>query len=291
MPSLPSIALHVGLHKTATTHLQFSFEKNKEDLIARGVRYFGPQYLRGRSRDLGRLFGMVEVKGARAPMEQLAFLAKDGHRLIFSEENFLIQPRRFKTPGGPPPYSDAPERVAALCGQLPGVSVDIFVSLRNPVTFLASIYSQLLASGYILQPSVFARRRDPLRLDWVRLISGIAHVPQVRRVYCWQFEEYNDVKERVLADMAGRDAVAGFEFEPRRANASLSAAGIKWFLQQHKVNPAPDLFRRAREVEPVSEGGEQLRIYDRDHVIRATAQYRAQLDEISSIEKVSFIRA
>ena len=45
-----TLTVHLGAHKTATTHLQHSLGRARADLRRHGVAYFGPDLLRGRLR-------------------------------------------------------------------------------------------------------------------------------------------------------------------------------------------------------------------------------------------------
>ncbi|MGB1209735.1 MAG: hypothetical protein ACPG7W_11160, partial [Paracoccaceae bacterium] len=88
------ITFHIGVHKTATSHLQRSLLRASDSLAAHGVRYYGPDHLRLPGRSLPTLFGFRTDRAApkRPPEEQVALLRKDGRKIVFSEENFISWP-------------------------------------------------------------------------------------------------------------------------------------------------------------------------------------------------------
>ena len=91
--SAPTVVLHLGAHKTATTHLQHSLIAHRIDLWQRGIRTMMPPHLRGGGQSLEALFDLPinrTVTGhAPNPAEVRAKLIGQAKRFVVSEENLL----------------------------------------------------------------------------------------------------------------------------------------------------------------------------------------------------------
>ena len=89
-----SVAIHIGAHKTATTHMQQSLEASEDRLAAQGVRFYGPKALRKENQSLIDVFNLQvdhhTPKPTRSKAEQLEHMLGDGHRLVLSNENFIV---------------------------------------------------------------------------------------------------------------------------------------------------------------------------------------------------------
>ena len=169
MPPLPtSIALHIGAHKTASSHLQNVLYRNREMLSDEGVRVYGPGYLRIQGRNLAAMFGLSWSESPpprRKPHDQLKFLAKGRARLVFTEENFVGQLVDTNGRTTLPLYPSGPARVAEIVEKWAPVETQLFVAIRNPASFMASAYSQALFGGANIGPRTFRARNDWRQVD------------------------------------------------------------------------------------------------------------------------------
>jgi len=143
-----SLSLHLGAHKTASTHLQHALKAHEEQLIDAGVRFYGPQYLRERDRSIPQMFGVgtAATTGRSAPL-QLEFLAKDADRVILSEENFLGKLFDERGVVGEQLYPLADMRINGLSQRLPHTKLRVFwqsggqirSSTRSTVRFCSAV--------------------------------------------------------------------------------------------------------------------------------------------------------
>ncbi|WP_420857331.1 hypothetical protein [Marivivens marinus] len=290
MTNFPTLALHVGPHKTATTHLQRAMERNKERLIAHGVRFYGPDYLRDRGRNVSGLFGLAGGRAShRAPHDQLRFLAKDGHRVILSEENFFGRLREDDGSLPQPLYPDGPAKVADLVSVLPGVEVELFISLRHPLRMIASMYSQLIYSRIYMTPEDFCAAHDPAILDWLRILTDLTQIDGLAAINVWRYEDYNRIQNRLIPALLGEAAADGFEPEPGRPNVGLSQEGMEWVFAQLAADPNADPIDTARARFPVAGGRERMQLYSDDIRAAEDRRYTAQIAAIRDLPKVRFI--
>ncbi|WP_368345475.1 hypothetical protein [Pelagovum sp. HNIBRBA483] len=285
-----SLSLHLGAHKTASTHLQHALKAHEEQLIAAGVRFYGPQYLRERDRSIPQMFGVgtAATTGRSAPL-QLEFLAKDSDRVILSEENFLGKLFDERGVVGEPLYPLADMRINGLSQRLPHSKLRVFLAVRRPDTFLNSIYSQVLFGGLMLPPERFRERNDVSAVSWLGLVQRIARIPAISEVFLWCYEDYPKNFTQIIERLVGPGLGAYVAPQEEPVHPGLSAEAAAYVLRQYAEGKKGALAQQARKKFPVSATSPKLTIYDEADQAQAEMMYYRQLQEIARIEKVQIL--
>lgn len=287
-----SAGLHIGVHKTATTHLQFSLGNSHEALLACGVRYYGPDYLRQRSRSIDQMFGLDQSgKARRSTTEQIAFLAKGDRRILFSEEN--TSGLLFDSQGDVlvPPYADCAGNVARLAERLDsaGVALDIYVALRSPASFLTSCYSQALMARNFRPPAEYVAHNRPSALDWTALVAALAALPHKRSLHVWRYEDYKEIFPQIVVAMAGPEAGAVVSPVDGVVHQGLSARALDALLEARDTGSGWLTPLRARRLHPVGPDSPPFVLYGPEEIRRDEARYAAQIASIAAMPGVSMI--
>jgi len=249
-----TIALHIGAHKTATTHLQRSLSKSADQLHEAGVRYYGPPLFRMPGRSIPALFGLKgdrpDQATRRTPADQLELMRKNAGRLVFSEENYigvLNSPRRFPVTMR---YPDAGSRVTALANAL-GRKIDVLIGIRRPTGFLNSAYGQMLLGGRVM-PIADYKRINPIEsVDWVDLLGRLRAAEGVGRLTVWRHEDYAAVFPQISASLVGAEnahLVRPFE---RRIHEGPSTDAVNEIAQRHADGETGKLGFGMRKLLPV----------------------------------------
>lgn len=252
----PAISLHIGAHKTATTHLQRSLQKHEQALHKRNVRFYGPRYLRDPEHRLAEVFGLNDggdstLSGA----EQARLLAQGAERLILSEENLLGLVLSDYKPGLL--YPRAKLRVARLLDRLETLPVSLFLSVRDPAPWIASLYAQRIKGGHLIGFSEFCAGSAPDDLEWSHLVKRLSNLPNLSEVVVWRYEEYKALFPSIVKSLSGQSEDSPVKPIKRRLNTSLSAAALKqietWRTEK-KGGQLKSWAKEANAMFPMSDG-------------------------------------
>ncbi|PVA06403.1 hypothetical protein [Thalassorhabdomicrobium marinisediminis] len=293
MPPLPqSIALHIGAHKTASSHLQHMLYRNRAMLADEGIRVYGPGYLRLKGRNLAAMFGLSWSESPaprRDPRKQLAFLAKGRRRIVFSEENFVgsLYDSRGNVPL--PVYPTGAARVAELVAKFAPVDTHLFIAVRNPATYLTSAYSQCLLGGVYTTPRAFRARNDWRKVDWADYVAALRATPGLGELFVWRQEDYAQCHRLVLRRMLRWRVGAQIETVDHRVHEGLSEAAVKQTLSWAEEGRTGPLARDARAAHPVGPDRRPFALYTPQTLELSQARYDEQLARIEKIEGVTVL--
>lgn len=290
-----SVALHIGAHKTATSHFQKSLLAQREILIDAGIRTYGPDYLRRPGRSIQAMFGlpMREARPARrSPQDQIAFLAKGGTQIVFTEEN--LTGSLHDGAGGVvfPLCHRAEDRLAPFAAKIAPSPLDLFLSIRDPAGFLTSAYSQtILGGGPALMPDAFRAVTPLTSVNWADLVVRLRAIPQVGKVTVWRYEDYAQVFRLVCRRMLRWRIGGQMNPLPTRVHEGLSAQAVAQYFDWRAAGQETlDLGARARAAHPVSQGCDKFRLFDAAQMAASDHAYARQIARIDAMEGVTLLR-
>ncbi|MFO1138879.1 MAG: hypothetical protein U1E41_07380 [Paracoccus sp. (in: a-proteobacteria)] len=237
-----ALTIHLGAHKTATTHLQQSLRQVRRELRQGGVFYAGPGVLRDRGARLERILGgHGELRMDSGLGRALAEVRHCLPEMLLSEENILggTSRRRIVGPQGVF-YPGAGRRLQRLIALAGGGPATLCLAVRDPASFNVSAFAVQLAYGKEIDIEDYLVGRDPARLDWAALVARLSAVPGVARIIVWRYEDYPALRPQILARMLppGLGAIVP---EAPRSNESITQAGYDWLLEQADASEDADL--------------------------------------------------
>lgn len=184
--------LHLGVHKTATTHLQLSLEAIRPQLAEQGVDFIPLDELRAATHlnfDWAKRFKGFKFK------RDVRSVTNGLETVILSEENWLGHPYegcRF------PPYPRTEERLKVIAKL--GGTFSVFLAVRDPGQFVPSIYSEALRHH---PEKVLHNRAKNAWLEggspWSELVERISRI--FPNVTVWRYEDYHP--ETAASALAG----------------------------------------------------------------------------------------
>ncbi|MBI1415888.1 MAG: hypothetical protein GC146_01575 [Limimaricola sp.] len=292
MSDLIQTHLHLGAHKTATTHLQKLMHANRAALVEAGVRYYGPEFLRRPRRSIGTSFGInpdAVHRNGRSPLEQLDFLAKGDRLVVLSDENFAGPLHDGAGNVMVPLYEGAAARVAALAAALAPNPLHLFLAIRQPTTFLTSAYSQSLFGGVAIGAGGFRDLNPPDRLDWADLVARLAAVPGLAGLTVWRYEDYRAGLPSILEALLGPAAAVLPAPAAQPANQGLSVRAQKAVMEWAVHGVEGPLAQRARRRFPVTEDNPAFDLFEADGHEAAARAYADQVDRIRALPGVRLL--
>lgn len=182
--------VHLGAHKTATTHLQEALRPRRAALRRAGVDYLPMPGVRAAGlQDLRR-----ETEGAgraarrRALTDRLRGLRRGGATVALSEENLIGSSLGLL---GPEPYPTCGPMIRwlALLGE--GAELRLFLAIRSFDALLPSAYAE--ASRRHAVPGGFERVRARAAAEppsWAGLIDRLRRAAPKAELRVWRYEDY-----------------------------------------------------------------------------------------------------
>lgn len=282
-PPQLDVALHIGAHKTATSHLQRSLQGQRANLAAKGVAFYGPHQLRAEGERLMGRFSLKYHDQTDQSRRSLTEMAQGAHRLVISEENYIGTLQR--TPGriAFPLYPHAADRISALARQAAPQGLDVFLGIRQPTSFLTSAYGQVLMGGDAIPLATFKRINPVARINWPDLVGRIRQSAGVRTLTVWRHEDYPRLFPRIVAALLGADIPVDPVDEIVHRGLSVEA------VQATLKGKVPDALA-ARDAFPVGPTRPAFQAYGRWAQLRAELAYRTQLRQIAAMPGVTLLR-
>lgn len=283
-----AVSLHLGAHKTASTHLQKSLQKNESLLAENAVRYFGPKFLRHRDHAFLDLFGLRshgQSVGDRDGPEQVEWLADGASTLVLSEENILGPVFNALNPGVLYPQADL--KIERFNEKVAPHPVTIFLAIREPSSWLASLYSQRVIGGEFRGFEEFVGDNHPQQLKWSNLVDRLAKIPGDRKVYVWRKEDYPEVAAPVLRRMVGWKIGPLVGRIEGRVNAGLSSAAVAQLVDWGKSGRTGDPKDWAKEARQTFALGDANSIFDPWPETVKSQSRLAYADDLATIENLN----
>jgi hypothetical protein len=219
--------IHLGAHKTATTHLQETLAAIRPVLLEKGIDYIPLDAMRPvtnrllrRSARIKQVFGRLSPELGRV----IDGLRQGPDHVILSEENLL---GRLEDCFALPPYGGLGWRLAALAGMLGETETRVFLTIRRMDEFLPSAYAQALRHNPQKQRFTEIRARLLTRPPrWTEIVARIESALPRARVEIWLYEDYRAHAAEFVQRLTGVDPGSLPEIEVPRSTATPSAAAI-----------------------------------------------------------------
>jgi hypothetical protein len=226
------IVYHIGAHCTDDDRLLKSLLKNADNFAEDGVKIPGPgKYRRLIRETIQGLNGARPQPNTRSILLDAILDDEPTERLILSNSNFICVPNRIFENGVF--YAQAEPKIRALCELFPEDDIEIFLSLRNPATFV---------------PAAFAKS-DPTTLDqfmrnmhigdirWSDIVRRIKHAAPNSHLTVWCNEDTPLIWAELIRRMGGvlpdQRITDGFDL----LASIMSQQGLNRFLNYMRSHP------------------------------------------------------
>lgn len=288
---MQQVILHLGAHKTASTHFSEVILSNPE--LARSFDVATPKKGPLREAITGQLSSIKDNADVPPALQDAARGLARGHKtLLVMDENILGTPRNLFVGGKM--YARSARRVGRAVRLFDGLPVTLMIGLRDPATFVASSWSETLRSNAFRSFRQYLDGATAQSISWVEIIQNIqAAAPQAKLVV-WRFEDYRTLLPELVARALMQPADAGLTFtditepvrvgmsdralkeirdEGKQANAALSTARVEQIMATFPKSaeyPAPKPWTAAE------------RLYLNDH-------YAQEVETLRGMDGITFL--
>lgn len=228
------VILHLGAHRTATTHFQHMMGHNGTDLARRGLAYWGPKRTR-----TGLFHGLYGSSEAVLPWQKdrakkrIRLRARqhdqDGMRqLVVSEENMLGPLRAVVE--GPTLYPGAGAHVARFAEGFGDHPLTLGLGIRCYDAWWASVLAFRLPRGGPLPKPALLERMITQPRRWRHVIADVARAAPQARLLVWTHEARADDPVALLRAVTGRRQLKLRPWDRRIANPAPTPEALSDYL-------------------------------------------------------------
>ena len=253
------LRLHIGAHKTATTHLQDILAANRTYLLDRDILYLP----RMRVRQI-RLIQAINdnywnTKNATTQIASLETLIRPKtrytKRIIVSEENIL---------GGCIDlidclYPTANNQLLPWSAITDQDNTTIYLSIRDYTSILPSAFSQALRDGSKALPfEVYLQKWLHKKPSWHALVTKIKTLFPLTKIVVWTFEKYIQDNAEIVNRLSGIN-LPKVDVRIPKSTQSLTKDAV---ARIQGIDPDLDLPARMKLIREIMEKYESIDIFD-----------------------------
>jgi hypothetical protein len=243
------IRIHIGVHRTATTHLQNSLIENKT--LIESQRIALPER---REAEKALSTGMRLLRGGRdidKVQSQMLTTLSEGRevdRIIISNEKYAgALSRPFGKELFYPRIGEAMTRFSQLFA---GVRFRLYAGIRNPASFIVSCYAESVRTGNRESFEDFIAETNLTGLRW----SSMLHRMQTSKgdipLTVWRYEDYPFIWREVVQNLTGianREDLVGKTDTINRGLSFHGSTMMRRYLEQYP-SAGPDEFANIARV-------------------------------------------
>lgn len=286
----PKVIFHLGVHKTASTHLQRSFKKNQDLLDEYGFTYINPKQCR---EALFPITLKLRDGGDEASLQkhtEMVFhgAANGNPNLIISDENMIGHLDQLINKNLIYPWSHF--RLARFFRLLPTHEFEMFVGLRNLATYLPSAYVENLLHAKYQTFESFMNHSNPWDFSWATMMRRFGNMSAGRKFNVWQYEDYGSIKSEIVSQMTTPALAHRFEFINKYPRPILSHAAVDYFAKARnsgRTERSIEILQEAGELFPIGEQHPAFQPFSQQDIEKATEKY---IQDIRMIAKMDHVR-
>lgn len=237
------IAFHIGANCTDDDRILKSLLKNAGPLAEDGVTVPGPgRYRRLIRETIQNLNGMPPAPNTRAVLLDAIVDDKETERLVLSNANFICIANRIFDEGVF--YQQAEAKLHALHALFPDDEIELFLSLRNPATFLPVVFAESKAAS----TDAYLKGVHPTQIRWSDLVRRIQGTFPMTKLTVWCNEDTPLIWAEILREIAGvgpeQRITGGFDL----LASIMSPEGMNRFLNYLRSHPPKNDMQKRRVI-------------------------------------------
>jgi hypothetical protein len=246
---MTSIDLHLGVHKTASTHLQKYW-------LACSARSQGVHYLRldeVRSH-VTPVAAHAEPAALRAARHWLDEACEGRRRVVLSDENILGScETNFARQALYPDARQRLERIGMLVGDRP---LRVLVSVRGYADYLRSAWCEVMRHTTYRPFRQAYQGMHGLERGWEHVVRDVADALPGATIECWRYEDLRAAQALVTASLFDLDPAGLPAVDERRERRSFTRLAVRLLDDIHGRNGAATATLVRHSVEKIVSNSE-----------------------------------
>lgn len=289
------IAFHIGANCTDEDRLLKSLLKNVDGFGKVGTKIPGPgKYRRIIRETIQNLEGAAPAENTRSYLLDAIVDGDLPDRLVLSNSNFICIPNRIFDNGAFYELTDS--KLRGLKSLFPQDDFEIFLSLRNPATFLPEVFRKSKAATL----DTYLKGFHPTHIRWSDVVKRIRHAMPDAMLTVWCNEDTPLIWAELIRTLGGvsdqQNISGGFDL----LASIMSPEGMNRLLTYLREHP-PKSDRQKRRIiaafldkyviEDAVEEVVDVQGLDEEMIDDLTEIYDQDVDMISRMADVKFIEA
>ena len=218
------LRLHIGVHRTATQHLRKMLALNSELLAEHGVCVPSPEHAeKAFARAVRQLKAKENVDRINADLLSSLTQDKEYNRIVMVDPN--VSGTLMRPIGKEFFYPRIGTTISRIVTSLEGLPARLFVSIRNPATFIPSCYGKGIRSKPDVSFQSFVSEANLQGLRW----SDFLHRAQLKKadlpMTVWRYEDYPFIWRDVVQALTGIENREDLVGHTKPMNTGLSLRG------------------------------------------------------------------
>jgi hypothetical protein len=275
------IKLHLGAHKTATTHLQQMLKSSQEYLYQRGVALSTPTELR--QKWMPSFFEYMQ-SGDEKFLKEIR-INQSYSSWIISEENFSGVSYDLKIQSGI--YPNLQKRLELFKNIFKEHEIEIFFSIRSYHEFYRSAYLEVVRNRGYLPFEEFYNEERFKDNSWVSVIEAMVELCGEESITLWRYEDFRSLMPTVLAQMTGLEDVKNIiaSYQVQKTRPSLSAKSLQVlesFYSSGHPEEGKKIVEHLTKKYPIGNDYQAFMPFSHDEIQRFKNRYKQDLEYIQN---------
>jgi hypothetical protein len=271
------IKLHLGAHKTATTHLQQMLFQNQMLLKKNSIKISIPKDLR--QKWLPNVLEYLQTQN-NALLETI--VPKVNIKIwIISEENISGVSYDLKIHRGIYPFLK--ERMECFREIFQDYEIEIFFALRSYEEFYRSAYLEVVRNrGYIPFDEFYNEKRFENN-SWVSVVDSLVEVFRQKSIVLWRYEDFRLLEPLIVKKITQLEDIDGIlsSYQVETTRPSLSAKSLEvlksFYGSGHNVEGF-GLVEHLSQKYPVGKEFTAFMPFNQSQIDAFQAQYKNDID-------------
>jgi len=293
------LIVHLGAHKTASTHFERLVRDSKVASAADDVAV--PLRAVIRANLTRRLSSARKEKeaGRTDPLALRRLLADAdadtggrARRVFVSDENIIgTPPRVFKKHRM---YPHATKRVRAMLLLTGSSNLTCFLAIREPASFVSSAYAESMRKGAFASRDAYLGETPLATMRWTRVILALRRALGSVPLVVWTFEDYANLQEhlvrRVLDGGGGRPI--SLPKDSGKVREGMSQKALETIRAENEASGGPISAQRVDEIMAQFPKSEKLpgpQLFTDEEQAFLLRNYRKDLKAIREFPNVEFL--